>query len=711
MKSRFHFTVRLKLILGFGILAIIVISIFSWLISNQKENTYSINRNIEVEYPSIQYTKELKDNIVQTYGLIEKLLFYSDTLKNNIRKEISECMREKYDNIEKPLSDFSSNDIWTENVKSQYSKAIDAISILKSNEYELLDLLDEVEPSQFNEIKANFKDSNVSISYKSAITQVDILIDLVNNIFVENNKLLYNNSLQSKNYLVIGLISLIILMIIVEIIMSINLISPINYIRWVIAKISEGVLPNINQENRHDEIGQMTEALNTLVANLKETSQFAIKIGEGDFASEFKPKSKNDVLANSLLVMRDNLIKADKDAEQRKIETDQRNWASRGLAEFNELLRNVGDDMQILSNRVIEKLVRYLEANLGGIYIVNDADSKDIHLELTAFYAFDRLKYQKRRIEIGENLVGQCFRENETVYLTELPKGYVHINSGLGEDDPKCLVIVPLKVNAETYGIVELASFKIIEKYQVEFIEKIGETIASTIANVKINMNTAKLLEESSEKSERLAQQEAEVHKNIENLKAQIESLQEINKNENIKYQKLHDDYENQTETSQATIQKLNEKSEQYNQQAKKLEFILNNSAGYYELDAQGIFLTANHRFLSDVEIAISDIEGKDIRTFMPNEQDVEKFNHLMNHLQEGLVRAQVNNYTFNNKEYHFSEIYTPIRDEYNVLTSVIVISKNITENINHLNDLTRQIAELKSENELLEERLAKSNK
>jgi putative methionine-R-sulfoxide reductase with GAF domain len=88
---------------------------------------------------------------------------------------------------------------------------------------------------------------------------------------------------------------------------------------------------------------------------------------------------------------------------------------------------------------------------------VDDSDPEDIHLELTAFYAYDRLKYAKQRIEIGENLVGQCFRENETVYMTDIPKGYVHISSGLGEADPTCLVIVPLKVNAETFGIVELA--------------------------------------------------------------------------------------------------------------------------------------------------------------------------------------------------------------------------------------------------------------
>ena len=215
-------------------------------------------------------------------------------------------------------------------------------------------------------------------------------------------------------------------------------------------------------------------------------------------------------------------------------------------------------------------------------------------------------------------------------------------------------------------------------------------------------MNTAKLLEESSEKSERLAQQEAEVHKNIENLKAQIENLQEINKNELVKYQKLHDDYENQAETSQSTIQKLTEKAEQSRQALRKMEFMLNNSAGYYELDAQGYFVTANNRFLGGIEMLIGDIEAKDIRSFMVEKEEVDKFNTIIEHLSQGLVHAQINHYKFNGKEFYLNEIYTPTRDDQNVLKSVMVISKNITDQIMHVKDLERQIGELKNENEFL---------
>lgn len=708
MKSGFHFTVKLKLILSFGVLGALMLATYYLHSSSQQKSRELLNNNISVVYPSMLFTENYKDLIEQTNSLLVKWTLLSDSLPaaKKISNEIDACHGIQLDSLNKQILNFVQHDLWGDAERDlYYATAEKTDSLFYIHEEYMDNLLNAKSNNDLETVKSlrnELIEGRIAEMHRTVLFQTTKLANMFYRLSSQNLAQIEDNIDNSFKTLRIATLIVLFALFLIGFNMSRSMISSISSIKSIINKISRGVLPEVSSAGRNDEIGDMIASLQVLITNLKETSQFAIKIGEGDFTTEFKPKSKHDVLANSLLVMRDNLIKAEKDAEQRKNENAQRNWASQGLAEFNELLRNVGDDMQILSNKVIEKLVRYLDANMGGIYIVDDSDKDDIHLDLTAFYAYDRLKYAKQRIEIGENLIGQCFRENETVYLTDLPKGYVHISSGLGEADPTCLVIVPLKVNAETFGIVELASFRVIEKYQVEFIEKIGETIAATIANVKINMNTAKLLEESSEKSERLAQQEAEVHKNIENLKAQIENLQEINKNELVKYQKLHDDYENQAETSQSTIQKLTEKAEQSRQALRKMEFMLNNSAGFYELDAQGYFVTANNRFLGGIEMLIGDIEAKDIRSFLVEKEEVDKFNTIIEHLSQGLVHAQINHYKFNGKEFYLNEIYTPTRDDQNVLKSVMVISKNITDQIMHVKDLERQIGELKNENEFL---------
>jgi PAS domain S-box-containing protein len=117
-------------------------------------------------------------------------------------------------------------------------------------------------------------------------------------------------------------------------------------------------------------------------------------------------------------------------------------------------------------------------------------------------------------------LVGACALEKETFFITDLPEDYVEITSGLGKAKPRCVILVPLKHEDKVLGVIEMASFDTIQKYQMDFLEKIAESIASTILSVKVNARTKALLEQSQQQAEEMAAQEEEMRQNMEELQA-----------------------------------------------------------------------------------------------------------------------------------------------------------------------------------------------
>ncbi|HZB12138.1 MAG TPA: GAF domain-containing protein [Chryseolinea sp.] len=313
--------------------------------------------------------------------------------------------------------------------------------------------------------------------------------------------------------IVIGLMSAIFLMRTIT--------KPVNFLKNVVVKLGRGELVEEKQGNfSNDEIGEMAVAMDNLVSGLKDTSLFAENIGNGNYKTEFKPLSEHDVLGNALINMRDNLSKVAEDDKKR-------NWATEGMAKFGEILRNNTNDLIKLSDEIVGNLVKYLKANQGALYIVDETnEGEDPTMTMKACYAWDKKKFLNHKIYRGEGLAGQAWQEGDMVYLTEVPQTYIKIASGLGDANPTSVLIVPLKVNDQIFGVVELASFSEFQDFEKEFVQKIAETIASTISTVKINARTQRLLEESQEMTEQMRAQEEEMRQNMEELQATQEEMQ-----------------------------------------------------------------------------------------------------------------------------------------------------------------------------------------
>ncbi|MBN1187603.1 MAG: PAS domain-containing protein [Bacteroidales bacterium] len=306
----------------------------------------------------------------------------------------------------------------------------------------------------------------------------------------------------------------------------------INKIRNAISTLAKGEAFTLLETKFRDEIGQTILAVNQLVQRINSASDFATSIGKGEFNFEFKALSDNDRLGVSLTQMKESLQEAKEEEKKRIVEDEKRNWATQGIAKFSEILRSDNDNIEKLSYSIISNLVDYLGANQAGMFIMNDDNPDEKYLELVAAYAYNRQKFITKKIETGEGLVGTVAMEKNTVYLTEIPEDYISITSGLGKANPRSLLIVPLKVEEEVLGILEIASFNEFQSFEIEFVERVAESIASTITTVKINERTAALLVESREKANEIAQQEEEMRQNLEEMQATQEELERVKREE-----------------------------------------------------------------------------------------------------------------------------------------------------------------------------------
>ncbi|WP_338394914.1 GAF domain-containing protein [Fulvitalea axinellae] len=249
--------------------------------------------------------------------------------------------------------------------------------------------------------------------------------------------------------------------------------------------------------------------------------QFSNDIGNGNYKTEYY-FHKNNALGNSLLKMKESLL-------QYQTQDKNRRWITEGIADFSHKLRKYSDNIDKLSDNVLRDLVKYMDANQGALYTVSEIEDEP-KLIMRSCYAFGRKKFRKSTIAFGEGLAGQACLEKDIIRMTEVPDDYVNITSGLGQALPKAILIVPLMMDGQVYGIIELAGFKVFEEHHIEFIKKLSEAIAGTLSYLEVNEKTKKLLKETEEQAKQMASQEEEMRQNMEELLATQEQMNRMQK-------------------------------------------------------------------------------------------------------------------------------------------------------------------------------------
>lgn len=295
--------------------------------------------------------------------------------------------------------------------------------------------------------------------------------------------------------------------------------KPINRIKKLVAQLTQGKIPDFHASPSGDELGDLERSLEKHVGNLGDIAAFARSMSSGDFSGPYERLSKGDELGEALISLKGSLMGSREDSESRRREEENRTWTAQGLAMFSSLFREVEDDLEDLSRALLKELVNYTEADAGALFIAREEENGEgKFLEISGSYAFDREKFLHRSFRFGEGLTGRAAVEREHIYISDLPPDYMKIRSGLGEDVPSSILLVPVLLDNNVLGVIELASLGEIPVHQVEFVCQLAEALATTLAKVQANLRTKVLFERSKKQAEELASQEKVFRKNMQTL-------------------------------------------------------------------------------------------------------------------------------------------------------------------------------------------------
>ncbi len=298
----------------------------------------------------------------------------------------------------------------------------------------------------------------------------------------------------------------------------------IREVRNFLSELNKGNFPE-DIPPRENEFKNISNYANQLKQKLEELNTYAEEVAAQNL------QNKNSLFRNEGILGK-HLQKMQHTLQQFSREERQRVWAGNGISTFSEILRNHDEDIQALSRQIISKLVEYMDAVQGAMFLLSDEET---FFELMATYASGREKFIQRKISVHEGLLGRVYHEKGRVYLEEIPENYTNISSGLGNTLPNTILLLPLiDENQRLQGAIELASLKKFEPYEINFLETLCTHIASTVLVINTYLSNQKLLNEFQKNTENLQEKEQEARKislDLQNARKEIEhQLHEVHR-------------------------------------------------------------------------------------------------------------------------------------------------------------------------------------
>src|SRR5256885_678956 len=270
----------------------------------------------------------------------------------------------------------------------------------------------------------------------------------------------------------------------------------------------------------------LTGNVNLLAANLttqvRAIAEVATAVTQGDLTRSIQVEARGEVaeLKDNINTMIDNLrLTTDRNKEQ--------DWLKTNLARFTGMLQGQRD-LTTVGRLLLSELAPLVNAQQGVIYRMEADNSPGMAL-LSSFADNNGENGHKKRLELGEGLVGQCAAEKRRMLITAMPAHAVPIRSGLFQAVPRNIIVLPVLFEDQVKAVIELASLSDFTASQLAFLEQLTSSIGIVLNSIEATMQTEGLLKQSQQLATELQTQQKELQQTNEQLAQKAQQLAEQN--------------------------------------------------------------------------------------------------------------------------------------------------------------------------------------
>ncbi|HDN27105.1 MAG TPA: HAMP domain-containing protein, partial [Thioploca sp.] len=291
---------------------------------------------------------------------------------------------------------------------------------------------------------------------------------------------------------------------------------------------------------------QLGQALTKMIGTLRDVIQQAKAIATGDYSHEVKLLSEKDQLGRALSEMTQTL----RDVTEKNARQD---WLKTGQNQLNEQMSGEQNLVNVAHN-IVSFLTLYLDAQVGMCYLVEQSPEKSfLQVKMLASYAYTRRKNLAEAFQFSEGLIEQAAKDQESVILT--------INSGLGEEIPRNLIVLPFLYENAVKGVIVLGSLKTPTAIQLDFIHQVMPSVGIAVNSIESQTKMQQLLQQTQNQTAELQSQKDQLQIQTAELQSQKEELQSQS-----------EELQSQTEELQTQAEELRQTNETLEERSTELE-------------------------------------------------------------------------------------------------------------------------------------------